>query len=114
MHQQEKSYGVTRALIHPIFTVDATGSSPAIADGIVYMGFPDGNVAALDAATGKLKWKYRTNGGIISSAAISGETVYIGSNDGNLYAFDRLTGQPLWQHEIGAGLPPLLRFLEIH
>ncbi|MEY2193624.1 PQQ-binding-like beta-propeller repeat protein [Neobacillus sp. BF23-41] len=66
------------------------------------MGFPDGNVASFDAATGTKKWSYRTKAGIISSAAVSGETVFIGSNDGNLYAFDSLTGQPLWQHEIGA------------
>ena len=78
-----------------------TGSTAAYANGIVYMGFPDGNIGAFDAKTGSVKWKHRTNGGIISSAAISGETVFIGSNDGHLYALDSLTGQPLWQHEIG-------------
>ncbi len=37
-------------------------SSPAISGGVVYVGSEDGNVYALDAATGNLKWKYTTCG----------------------------------------------------
>ncbi|MBV7508274.1 PQQ-binding-like beta-propeller repeat protein [Bacillus sp. sid0103] len=79
-----------------------TPSSPAISKGMVYMGFPDGQVAAFDANTGEKKWKFETQGGIVSSAAVSGNTVYIGSNDGFLYGLNRNTGEPTWKFNIGA------------
>ncbi|UVI33524.1 outer membrane protein assembly factor BamB family protein [Paenibacillus spongiae] len=78
-----------------------TGSSPALVDGVVYIGMSDGNVVALDAEKGTLLWKYRTKGGIISSPAVSGDTIFIGSNDGNLYSLDKKSGQLLSQYEIG-------------
>jgi outer membrane protein assembly factor BamB len=71
-------------------------------EGFSYMGFHDGNVTALDAATGARRWSYRTGGGIISSAAVSGAALYIGSNDGSLYALDKVTGERRWSHKIGA------------
>lgn len=79
-----------------------TPSSPAVSKGIVYMGFPDGQVAAFDAITGEKKWNFETQGGIISSAAVSGDTVYIGSNDGFMYGLNRNTGEPTWKFKIGA------------
>jgi outer membrane protein assembly factor BamB len=78
-----------------------------VADGTVYMGFPDGKVTALDAATGSVLW---TNtlpgrldfGGVHSSPAVSGDTLYVGSNNGSAYALDRRTGEVAWEREIGA------------
>src|SRR5271163_571689 len=37
-------------------------SSPAIADGMLYIGSSDHFLYALDAATGNLKWKFKTAG----------------------------------------------------
>src|ERR1051326_2516922 len=34
--------------------------SPAIANGVVYIGSVDGNVYAVDEETGKEKWKFKT------------------------------------------------------
>jgi hypothetical protein len=34
--------------------------SPAIANGVVYIGSTDGNVYAVDQETGKQKWKFKT------------------------------------------------------
>lgn len=36
------------------------GSSPAVADGVLYIGSYDHNVYALNAGTGALLWKYTT------------------------------------------------------
>ncbi len=36
----------------------------------------------------KIKWKFHTNGLVISSPAVANGTVYVGSTDGNLYAVD--------------------------
>lgn len=86
---------------------NATPASAAVADGTVYMGFPDGNVTALDAATGSVLWTRLLPGrldfgGVHSSPAVSGDTLYVGSNNGSAYALDRLTGQVVWEREIGA------------
>src|SRR5258708_2762885 len=43
---------------------DAYLSSPTIADGVVYFGSGDGNIYALDASSGALKWKHPTDDGV--------------------------------------------------
>jgi outer membrane protein assembly factor BamB len=42
------------------------------------------------------KWKFKTNGKVISSAAVVAGTVYFGSTDGKLYAVDSATGVSRW------------------
>ena len=62
------------------------GTSPAVANGVVYVGSADGNVYALNASTGAKLWSYHA-GGIDSSPAVANGVVYVGSADGSLYAF---------------------------
>ena len=71
-------------------------SSPAIADGVVYVGSEDGRLYALDAATGQEKWSLKTDGEVYSSPAVAGGMVYVGSGDGRLDALDAETGQEKW------------------
>ena len=61
-------------------------SSPAVADGTVYVGSTDRNVYSLDAATGHVRWTYTTGGWVTSSPVMVGGTVYIGSWDWTIYA----------------------------
>ncbi|MDQ3677479.1 MAG: PQQ-binding-like beta-propeller repeat protein [Actinomycetota bacterium] len=92
---------------------NATPSAPAVVGDTLYMGFPDGRVTALTAATGQVVWTVRLPGrrymgGVLSSPAVSGDTLYIGANNGHLYALDRHTGAERWKYEIGtwvAGAP---------
>jgi ribosomal protein L40E len=62
-------------------------SSPAVANGTVYVGSMDYNVYALNAAKGALVWKYTTSYGVYSSPAVAGSVVYVGGGDGTVYAF---------------------------
>ena len=62
-------------------------SSPAVVDGVVYVGSYDGKLYALDAVTGAVKWSYITGSGIESSPAVANGVVYIGSDDATIYAF---------------------------
>ena len=62
-------------------------SSPAVANGVVYVGSEDNNVYALNASTGALLWKYATGSVVTSSPAVANGVVYVGSDDNNLYAF---------------------------
>jgi outer membrane protein assembly factor BamB len=72
-------------------------SSPAVADGTLYIGSNDRFLYALDAASGALKWKFETAGRITSSPAVSGGLVYFGSFDSNFYAVDTATGKLKWK-----------------
>jgi len=76
-------------------------SSPVVWNGAVYFGSGDGNVYALDAASGALKWKFKTGDVVHASPAISAGKVYIGSWDSNFYALDAATGKEVWRFKTG-------------
>lgn len=76
-------------------------SSPAVWNGAVYFGSGDGNIYAVDAATGALKWKYRTGDVVHASPAIAGGTVFIGSWDSYMYALDAMNGALRWRFKTG-------------
>jgi outer membrane protein assembly factor BamB len=67
----------------------------------VFFGSSDGNVYALNANTGQLKWKFETKGSIHCSPVLYENTVYIGGWDANLYAIDIETGKERWRFETG-------------
>ena len=71
-------------------------SSPAVANGVVYVGSADNNVYALNASTGVLMWKYTTGNAVESSPAVANGVLYVGSYDHNLYALNASTGVLLW------------------
>jgi outer membrane protein assembly factor BamB len=75
-------------------------SSPAVADGMAFVGSEDGTVYALNASSGALVWS-NTTGGILSSPAVADGTVYAGSFDGNVYALDEATGNKVWNYTTG-------------
>ena len=85
---------------------DIFTSSPAVVDGTVYFGSGDGNVYAVDAEAGLVRWKFPTKDVVHSSPAVVGGTVYIGSWDSNLYAIDAETGQQRGAFQ--AGLDPAI------
>ncbi|HVO63490.1 MAG TPA: PQQ-binding-like beta-propeller repeat protein [Terriglobales bacterium] len=76
-------------------------SSPGIWNGLVFFGSGDGNVYALDANSGTLKWKFQTADVVHSSPAIADATLYIGSWDTYLYALDASTGKERWRFKTG-------------
>ena len=73
-------------------------SSPAVANGVVYVGSADDNLYAVDAVTGKEKWRFTTGGLVDSSPAVANGVVYIGGGfNANLYAVDAVTGNEIWR-----------------
>ena len=81
-------------------------SSPAVANGILYMGCGDNKVYALNATTGTLLWDYITDGRILSSPAVAEDKVYVGTSgitglSGKIYALDSSTGERVWNYDIG-------------
>ena len=77
-------------------------SSPAVANGMVYVGSLDDNIYALNATTGALLWSYTTGSIVASSPAVANGMVYVGSEDDNVYALNATTGALLWSYTTGA------------
>jgi outer membrane protein assembly factor BamB len=55
-------------------------------EGAVYFGSVDGGVYSLDTNTGNLRWRFQTEGPVISSPVVADGIVYIGSDDRYVYA----------------------------
>ena len=72
-------------------------SSPAVADGIVYVGSFDGRVYAVDAAIGGERWRFDTGNVVFSSPKVADGTVYVGSHSGAMYALDAADGELDWR-----------------
>ena len=78
-------------------TGDRVISSPVFKDNVIYFGGDDGNIYAVDAATGRQLWKRATGGPVPSTPAIANGTVYAGSYDGKFYALNAQTGALRWK-----------------
>jgi outer membrane protein assembly factor BamB len=81
-------------------------SSPVVTAGTVYFGSGDGNLYALDAASGALKWKFATGDVVHASPAYADGVVYFGSWDSRFYAVDATSGEEKWRFQ--GGLDPLI------
>jgi hypothetical protein len=93
------------ALIWDYITGDDVFSSPAVANGKLYVGSWDNKVYCLNALTGGLVWKYITNNDVDSSPAVANGKVYIGSYNYKLYCFGKTTVTPPPQNG-GSHEPP--------
>lgn len=74
---------------HVVWSYAAEGfsrtlSTPAIADGLLYLSDLNGFVHCLDVATGEALWAYDTFAAIWSSPVVADGKVYIGDEDGDL------------------------------
>jgi len=72
-------------------------SSPAVADGTVYVGSNDGKIYALDAANGRVRWSFPTEGEVHCSPCVWGGMVFCGSDDGWIYCLNADTGRLIWR-----------------
>jgi outer membrane protein assembly factor BamB len=82
-------------------TGSSVESSPAVANGVVYVGSDDYKLYALNAHTGAKLWSYTTDLFVDSSPAVSNGVVYVGSRDDNVYALNARTGAKLWSYTTG-------------
>jgi outer membrane protein assembly factor BamB len=80
-------------------------SSPAVVDGVVYIGGGYGyGFFALNATTGAKNWSFLTGGEVHSSPAVAGDIVYVGSYDDKVYAFNATTGAKIWEYLTGSDI----------
>ncbi|MFC5368983.1 PQQ-binding-like beta-propeller repeat protein [Salinirubrum litoreum] len=79
----------------------AVWGSPVVSDGLLCVPSYDGELHALDAATGDRIWRYATDDVIDGTPAIADGRVYFGGFDRNIHAVDIETGTREWMHETG-------------
>lgn len=78
--------------------VDALGGGIAYNDGVVYVTTGFGNLRALDAQNGKLKWRISVGAPVRGAPAVSGETVVVLTADNQTLAYSTADGTPKWTH----------------
>jgi len=77
-------------------------ASPAVSNGVVYVGSENNNVYAL-RYTGVKVWNYPTGDAVLSSPAVTNGTVYVGSENNKVYALNATTGVKVWSFTTGGG-----------
>jgi outer membrane protein assembly factor BamB len=80
--------------------VSVPNLTPAVANGVVYIGSTDATLHALNAATGSEVWSIGIDGGWTPPVVANG-VVYLGEM-GTLHAFNATTGATVWSKAIGS------------
>lgn len=88
-------------------TIDGIISSPAVSGRDVYVGSEDGNLYAMNAVNGHIKWSYGMGAEVNSSPAVANRVVYVGAG-GTLYALRAATGTLLWSYPTSGGSPTVV------
>jgi eukaryotic-like serine/threonine-protein kinase len=81
-------------------------SSPVVVQDAVYFGSGDGNLYAVGATDGGLRWKFHTGDVVHASPAFADGVLFCGSWDSYFYAVDAATGKEKWRFH--GGEDPLL------
>jgi outer membrane protein assembly factor BamB len=77
--------------------------SACVDRGQVFVPEIEGWANCLDAVTGAIRWRYRTEKSLCTEPFVEGETVYFGGWDHYLYAFDRRDGALQWKFQLSGG-----------
>ncbi|MCC6747291.1 MAG: PQQ-binding-like beta-propeller repeat protein [Deltaproteobacteria bacterium] len=86
-------------------------SSPSLGavrgDALLFIGSYDRSVYALEAATGKKRWRFVTGGPVYGTPTLHREVLYVASTDRSVYALDAHDGRRLWSHSVVPYRPTL-------
>jgi outer membrane protein assembly factor BamB len=74
------------------------GAAPLIEGGVVYAGNHDGNLYALELATGVLRWKYEAREQLGTVPKLVGGLVVVASLQDTVFAVDAASGAWKWHH----------------
>lgn len=125
LHRNDNLSRLDRPTVIAPGTYGGVLTPPAWADGVVYvatlnapnelspgvtsylgatLGTMPGEVAAVDASTGRLRWSTKVGGDPLGGATVVGDLVFTGTYQGDLYALARSTGKIVWAHRAPGGV----------
>ncbi|MEV0291497.1 PQQ-binding-like beta-propeller repeat protein [Kribbella sp. NPDC050820] len=87
-------------------TGDWTFTSPAVGDGVVYLGInrPSAEIWAFDAVTGATRWRTGASiSNINGSPTLAGSVLYAATTEDQVLALDAATGARIWDAEPNGG-----------
>lgn len=90
----------------PVWTFtceDEIRSTGLVVGDTLFIGSYDHNLYALHTETGEMRWKFPTEGGVVSRPAWDGRRVFFGSQDGHIYAV-YANGQLAWKFATQAAI----------
>ena len=70
---------------------------PTYCNGQLYVNLEHGVTVALNAQTGKIRWRRRAGGLTVSSPALAGDRLIVSSHAGTVTALRRTDGKRIWQ-----------------
>ena len=87
--------------IEPLWTFeseDEIRGSATCDKGVVYFGSYDRHLYALTTTSGRMIWRYATDGGIVSKPVVVGDQVCFGSEDYRLHVVSIRSGSVIWTY----------------
>ncbi len=93
---------------------DPLMSMPAIAQGRIFMAYPDTRgdhehyLSCFDITDGRSLWRSRISGEIITAPVLAEDAVYLATLDGTLYCFAQNSGVLRWQEDCNATSSPVV------
>ena len=82
-------------------TLNNVTTSPAVADGYIYIASADHKLYAFNAKTGKKHWYFDAKSPFYGSPTVANGVVYILTYNYTVHAFDAATGARLWSVVVG-------------
>jgi outer membrane protein assembly factor BamB len=95
--------GVTRACVSP---GDLFPTPPTAANGAVYAGGGSGEVVAVDASSGRVRWAVWPPSPLLAplmnapAVSTDGTRLFVGSSNGYVYKLAAATGAVIWAHYV--------------
>ncbi len=72
-------------------------TAPVYHRGLLFLAYLDGELVALDAATGKVAWKRNLHAHLESSPLVVGDSLFLGDDKTNLVSLRASDGGPRWE-----------------
>ncbi len=84
----------------------AMQATPIVVAGVMFIASGGGNIFAIEAATGAIKWKHETSlAGTYRGVAVGEGKVFTGRRDNSLIALDQKTGALVWKTQLANPAP---------
>ena len=85
-------------------------AAPALNEELVFIGSRDKHLHAVNRASGKRAWRFKTGSRVDGGAIVFRDAVVFGSGDGRIYALKPSDGSEIWRLDLGEGISSDLAF----